>query len=51
MLTGFAGWVVGNHDTEGAMNLSLCVKSKVAVISVNYRQYVSKNLLDLNSVV
>jgi acetyl esterase/lipase len=41
-LTGFAGWVVGNHDSEGALNLSLCVKSKIAVISVNYLQYVLK---------
>ena len=32
------GWVVGGHDSENAMNRAICVRNKVAVLSVDYRR-------------
>lgn len=32
------GWVVGGHDTENGMCRSVCVKNKMAVLSVDYRK-------------
>ncbi|KAL3474488.1 alpha/beta hydrolase fold-domain-containing protein [Aspergillus californicus] len=32
------GWVVGDHESEGAMSRLLCVRNQVVVVSVNYRR-------------
>ncbi|KAL2823590.1 alpha/beta hydrolase fold-domain-containing protein [Aspergillus cavernicola] len=34
----FAGWVVGDHESEGAMSRLLCVRNQVVVVSVNFRR-------------
>lgn len=42
------GWVVGDHESEGALSRLICVQNRLVVVSVDYRRYFSQNTLSLS---